>query len=222
MHVHLRCRSCGLTYVADPPSVEDLADAYRRVHLSDFQVDHKRDWAPFMEHKHLTLDRLGVSRRAPQAPSPGRALDLGCGEGHLLEVLKQRGWEAWGLELNQVMAAEARARGFDVMEVSLEAPQPPPALRAPFRLVLMNHIIEHLRHPVRALKSVRALVEPGGSLVLETPLNPDFRNIDHLHYFSAAALELALGESGFHPVSWFDYVDGNYGHHNLACRAVAV
>lgn len=217
MHAYLRCRACGLTYVADRPSASDLAAAYGRVHLSDFQVEHKRDWAPFLEHKEMTLRRLGVP-----APAEGqRALDLGCGEGVLLGLLGDLGWEAWGVELNPVMAAEARQRGLRALEGSLEAPSPPPGLAGAFDLVLMNHIVEHLRAPELSLRSVRAVTASGGSLVLETPLNPDYRNIDHLHYFSAAALELLLERSGFRPVSWYDYVDANYGHHNLAVRAVA-
>ncbi len=217
MHAHLRCRSCGLTYVADLPSARDLTAAYQRVHDSDFQVEHKRDWAPFVAHKADTLDRLGV-----EADGRGRpALDLGCGEGALLGLLRDRGWDATGLELNPVMARQARARGHRALEGSLEDPAPPATLGGPFELVLMNHIVEHLRAPQRALSSARAVTAAGGSLVLETPLNSDFRNIDHLYYFSAAALELALTRAGFEPVSWYDYVDANYGHHNLACRAEA-
>ena len=219
MHAHLLCRTCSLIFVADLPPAEDLRASYQRVHESDFQVAHKADWAPFLEHKAMTLDRLGVPAKGSGA---GTALDLGCGEGILLGLLRQRGYHPWGLELNPVLAAQARDAGFEVLEGSLED-DPAPAgggLPWPFSLVLMNHVIEHLRRPDLALRRVHSWLAPDGSLVLETPMNPDYRNIDHLYYFSPAALELVLTSTGFRPVAWFDYVDENYGHHNIACRAV--
>ena len=218
MHAHLRCRACGLIFVADLPPAEDLRASYQRVHESDFQVAHKTDWAPFLAHKALTLDRLGVA--VPEGDAESRALDLGCGEGVLLGLLRDRGYLPWGLELNPVMAAQARDAGHAVLEGSLEDEAPPAGLPSPFSLVLMNHVIEHLRRPDLALRRIHGWLRPGGSLLLETPMSPDYRNIDHLYYFSAAALELLLTATGFTPVAWMDYVDDNYGHHNIACRAV--
>lgn len=218
MHAHLRCRTCGLIFVADLPPAQDLRASYQRVHESDFQVAHKTDWAPFLQHKALTLDQLGVPLLEGDAGS--RALDLGCGEGVLLGLLRHRGYRAWGLELNPVMAAQARQAGHDVVEGSLEDEVPPAGLPSPFALVLMNHVIEHLRRPDLALRRIHGWLKPGGSLLLETPMGPDYRNIDHLYYFSAAALELLLIATGYTPVAWMDYVDDNYGHHNIACRAV--
>jgi len=215
MHAHLLCRSCSLIFVADLPPAEELRASYQRVHESDFQVAHKADWAPFLEHKAMTLDRLGVP-----AAVRGRALDLGCGEGILLGLLAGRGYSPWGLELNPVMAAQARGQGFDVVEGSLEDDPPPVGVPWPFSLVLMNHVIEHLRRPDLALRRVHSWLAPDGCLLLETPMNPDYRNIDHLYYFSPTALELLLTSTGFRPVAWFDYIDENYGHHNIACRAV--
>ena len=221
MHSYLRCASCGLIYVARRPSLENLERAYLRVHLSDYQVDHKRDWAPWKAHKHATLDALGV--RAP-TPAPGAqapsALDLGCGEGPMLEVLQQRGWQAHGLELNPAMAQQARDRGFEVFEASLESPTPPPGMRGRFALISFNHLVEHLRDPLAATRAAAAWLAPGGSLLVETPLRPDHTNIDHLFCFSTAALDAMLRRAGLRPRRWFDYVDDNYGHHNLACVAI--
>jgi SAM-dependent methyltransferase len=223
MHAHLRCTRCGLIYVADLPTRHNLEAAYQRVHEADYQVDHKADWRPWVRHKHATLDALGL-----EAPGVAdRALELGCGEGRMLVVLDERGWRCQGIEPNPVFAAEARALGlsrgaplnerpFDIAEASLEGV----ALDdEACDLVVMNHLIEHLRRPLAALDRVRGCLRPGGQLIVETPLSPDFENIDHLFCFSAAALEQALMRSGFVPRAWYDYIDDNYHHHNLACRA---
>jgi SAM-dependent methyltransferase len=187
-------------------------------------VQHKRDWSAFAALKQATLDRLGVDRLERRLRSAGggemRALDLGCGEGALLQVLERRGWEAWGLELCPPLAGRAQKQGLRAVAGSLEGPWPEGGqLPTRYSLVLMNHLLEHLRNPLAALARARALLEPDGRLVLETPLQPDLDNIDHLHCFSAAALERALSDRGLQPLGWYDYVDDNYRHHNLACIA---
>lgn len=216
MHSYLRCESCGLIFAAELPSQHDLEQAYLQVHLSDYQVEHKADWTPWKDHKHLTLDRLGV--HPPDGVDAPAALDLGCGEGPMLEVLQQRGWQAHGLELNPAMAQQARERGLAVEIGSVERP-PPAGLPDALHLIVMNHLVEHLRDPVGAVCAAALWLYPGGRLVLETPLSPDFDNIDHLYCFSAAALEILLRGAGLEPLGWHDYVDDNYGHHNLVCVA---
>jgi hypothetical protein len=120
-----------------------------------------------------------------------------------------------GVEVNASLAARARQLGHQVAVSSLEEAAPEP----PLTLVVISHLLEHLRDPLQGLRRVRGWLRPGGQLVVETPLHPDYDNIDHLYCFSAAALDLTLRRGGFIPSSWFDYVDDNYRHHNLACRA---
>jgi len=213
MHSHLRCRRCDLIFVARLPRQEDLIAAYQRVHLGTYQVRHKEDWEPWMRHKHATLEALGLADH--ERGGPGIALDLGCGEGRLLKVLELRGWRAEGLEPNASLAAEARVLGQRVTVGALESFSP----ARPVQLITMCHLIEHLRRPLAALDRVRGWLAPPALLLVETPLSPDYDNIDHLYCFSAAALARALTRSRFSPLAWFDYVDDNYHHHNLACLA---
>jgi SAM-dependent methyltransferase len=59
------------------------------------------------------LDALLVERPA-RVEGPTRALDVGCGTGIVAELLAQRGCEVLGVEVDERMAAIARARGIDV------------------------------------------------------------------------------------------------------------
>ena len=136
-----------------------------------------------------------------------------------MEVLEQRGWQAWGLELNPAMAQQGQEKGLSVAVGTVEGPRPE-ALPPAFDLIMMNHLVEHLRNPVAAVCTAARWLNPRGRLVLETPLTPDLDNIDHLYCFSATALEIMLRGAGLTPHRWYDYVDDNYGHHNLACVAV--
>lgn len=215
MHSHLRCRQCGLIFVADLPTHEDLMAAYRRVHHSTYQVLHKKDWEPWMQHKHKTLDALGLDEWRQQLQGSPRALDIGCGEGHLLRVLQERGWEARGIEVNTEFAQQARRHGLHIIQSPVEHA----AHSDRFHLVVMSHLIEHLRQPLEVLRQIHGWLHHKGRLIVETPVSPDFDNIDHLFCFNKGSLELILRISAFVPLRWFQYVDSNYGHRNLACCA---
>jgi O-antigen chain-terminating methyltransferase len=99
-------------------------------------------------------------------------VDLGCGRGEFLELLKAKGVAARGVEANAHAAADCRARGLDVSQgdlVDFLRGQEEGSLGG----VFAAQVAEHL--PPRALQSLlseahRAL-RPGGLLALET-VNP--------------------------------------------------
>lgn len=102
-----------------------------------------------------------------------KALDVGCGRGEWLEVLKEEGIEAIGIDLDDDMLAACRQRGFIVETadaVSYIKSLPDESLT----LISGFHFAEHL--PFEALQifiqeSLRVL-KPAGLLILETP-NPE-------------------------------------------------
>lgn len=99
-------------------------------------------------------------------------LDVGCGRGEWLEVLRDEGLVARGIDLNRTMVVESRARGLDVVEADvLTHLRSLPA--ASLGAVTGLHVIEHLGFAsVVALfdECVRVL-RPGGVVIFETP-NP--------------------------------------------------
>jgi SAM-dependent methyltransferase len=96
-------------------------------------------------------------------------VDLGCGRGELLELLKAAGIEARGVEGNASALQECRARGLDVASGDLVAyleGQAPAGLGA----VFAAQVAEHLEPaPLqRLLAAAHRTLRPGGLLVLET------------------------------------------------------
>lgn len=109
----------------------------------------------------------------PSLSADARAIDLGCGRGEWLELLKEEGFDGLGVDLDDGMLAACRERGLRVQTMDALA-----ALRAlpdeSQLLVSGFHIVEHLPFDdVRALiaQALRVL-KPAGLLVLETP-NPE-------------------------------------------------
>jgi O-antigen chain-terminating methyltransferase len=105
-------------------------------------------------------------------PPGGRVLDLGCGRGEFLELLRENGFRAAGVDLNAQMVGLCLDKGLDCRRGDLlEALAAEPDLSLDG--VFSSQVIEHL-----SPEAIRRLVElafqklrSGGALVLET-VNP--------------------------------------------------
>jgi SAM-dependent methyltransferase len=131
-------------------------------------------------------------------PAPGRMLDLGCGDGIVLHLARQDGWQVQGIELFPEQVDLVRTTlGLDVAVSDIESFRGAPAS---WDVVLLTHVLEHLPDPVSALRKIRELLAPGGIGVLEFP------NIDALD----AKLRRALRRWRLHRHRYRpDYVPGH-------------
>ena len=100
-------------------------------------------------------------------------LDLGCGRGEWLELLRERGYPASGVDLNKVAVEQGQAIGLDVAHADVVAYLSGVADDG-LGAISAFHIIEHL--PFAQLLELLQLsyrkLKPGGLLLLETP-NPE-------------------------------------------------
>jgi SAM-dependent methyltransferase len=99
-------------------------------------------------------------------------LDLGCGRGEWLELLRDEGLLARGLDINPILVEECRERGLAIVEGDIIA-----YLRtlpdASIGGVTGFHVIEHLPFEVliNMLDETVRVLKPGGLAIFETP-NP--------------------------------------------------
>ncbi|NLS97286.1 MAG: methyltransferase domain-containing protein [Planctomycetaceae bacterium] len=135
-----------------------------------------------------------------------RALELGCAGGRFLETLRDRGWQAEGLEPAERPVAAARGRGFRVHHSPFV-----PGIYEPgsFDAVFAWMVLEHLHDPCGALREVHRILKPRGWIVFSVPnwgcwepralgrywclLDPPL----HLHQFTPRILRRILTEAGF-------------------------
>ena len=106
-----------------------------------------------------------------QAGEKGRPiLDLGCGRGEWLELLKENKLDARGVDLNSAMIAQCKEHGLDVFH--RDAIDYMRSLRANSQGGVTGfHIIEHL--PFETLmdffREARRILKPGGIAIFESP-----------------------------------------------------
>ena len=99
-------------------------------------------------------------------------LDVGCGRGEFLELLRDSGVTARGLDLNHEMVERCRAKGFDVAEadaVSFLRGLAPGALGG----LVATQVVEHLQpdYLLAFLTAAADTLRPGSAILLET-INP--------------------------------------------------
>jgi SAM-dependent methyltransferase len=206
----VRCRRHGHIFLSVRPAAAAMSTIYPSTYYS---FSESGAGNAFVEAVRARLEAAKVRGLLAQARGPVRAaLDIGCGDGRLLTILRRHGPPGLrldGIEICEQAAARARSAGFTVTTGDFDSP----GLRAPgeaYDLALMHQLIEHLRSPRSALQAVRSRLRPGGVLSIETP-DIDAWDADlfqhrhwggyhlprHFHIFNRAALRALLEQEGF-------------------------
>jgi SAM-dependent methyltransferase len=132
-------------------------------------------------------------------------LDIGCGRGELLALLRDAGVEARGIDADGDMVAYARGEGLDVEQADL-VEHLEDLDDGSLGGIFMGQVVEHLPAPtlVTALQLAATKLRPGGLLVAETinPLSPlalrsYFADLTHAQPLVPETLELLARQAGF-------------------------
>lgn len=162
----VRCTGCGVVYLDPRPAPAALPTIYPDDY---YAYDFSAAMNPLVRAVKDRVDaaKVGLYRRL--VPGPGRILDVGCGDGRILDMLARHGrsdWDLWGVEFGERAVAEARRKGYTVVAGRFEDVALEPAS---FDLMIMNQLIEHVADPRAMIAKARAALRPGGHLVIETP-----------------------------------------------------
>lgn len=135
-----------------------------------------------------------------------RVVDLGCGEGHFVEMLAERGLEAVGVDRDEECCREASQRGikvvcqdvFDYLRVMEEG-----AVDG----IFSSHLVEHLPYQevLELLSLCYQALAPGGAIVLTTPnvrglfshLEMFYMHFGHVTFYHPNLLCFLLQYRGF-------------------------
>lgn len=161
----------------------------------------------------------------PVDPSGRSALELGCATGQFLEVLRERGWRAGGIDLVEAPVRVARGRGFDVHRGEFrDAGFAPESVDDVFAWM----VIEHLPDPAETVNEIFRVMRPGGWFCFSVPnfASPERRLFGkhwkgyelprHLQHFTPSRLRELLTAAGFEQVRLIHQSDSLYWIGSLA------
>ncbi|MBI5491799.1 MAG: class I SAM-dependent methyltransferase [Deltaproteobacteria bacterium] len=199
------CAGCGLGRTEPFLSDAEL----QKIYSSSYREEDSKRFIPPLE-KAIALLRVQRCRRVERLAEKGRILDIGCGRADFLQLMKERGWDASGLELDRRIEGRGKKLGMDLRCGSLDTVRFP---ESSFDAVTFWHVFEHIRRPEAALEECGRILKPGGLLVIAVPntgslqarisgrhwfhLDPPF----HLYHYSAGNLKRLLDRSGFEAAS---------------------
>jgi 2-polyprenyl-3-methyl-5-hydroxy-6-metoxy-1,4-benzoquinol methylase len=149
------------------PSLKELAryypDEYWYAPQADAASQLEEAYRRFVLRDHVNF----VMRAVQDSREKGLLVDVGCGGGLLLRMLRERGLPVLGLETSLPAATSAWKRnGVAVVCGDLSKS---PIERGTCAAVTMFHVLEHLHDPVSYLRSARDLLVTGGRLVVQVP-----------------------------------------------------
>jgi len=195
-HTIVKCRQCGLVYTNPRLDGAQILDSY--VAVEDPLYLEEREGRVLTFERHLRpLEKI--------KPPPGRLLDVGAYTGVFVEIAARHGWDAWGVEPSHWAVGEARARGLQMLEGTLDSAE---LQSDAFDVVTMWDVIEHLTDPFRELQNAHRVLKPGGLLVVHTmDIDSLFARIMrsrwpwlmemHIYFFSHRTLRAMLEKARF-------------------------
>jgi SAM-dependent methyltransferase len=202
----VRCDECGHVYLNPRPASADLGVIYPSNYYayeeggSGLVARLRRRWEGGKVRSYASWIGSG----------PRRVLDIGCGNGRFLSLMRDfgpAGWTLVGIDFDVEAAAQCARMGFETHVGRIEDLD---TGGEPLDAVIMLQLIEHVDDPALLCKRVFALLRPGGCFIVETPnlAGVDYRLFrrswwGHYHFprhwnlFSTASLERLLRDAGF-------------------------
>jgi 2-polyprenyl-3-methyl-5-hydroxy-6-metoxy-1,4-benzoquinol methylase len=205
-----------------------------------FQASHGTyapDYTPTERaHRDLVARTLLHAVATARGAVGGRMLEVGCGEGWLLDAAAGAGYDVRGLDFSddglkrfhpELLGRASFGDAFENLDRLIDAGER-------FDIAAMEHVLEHVADPEALLGRLPRLIAPGGVLALTVPndfsplqlaarvadvIDRDFwvAPPQHLNYFDAPSLTRLLSRLGFRvrlayasfPIDWFLFHPGS-------------
>jgi len=149
-------------------------------------------------------------------------LDLGCGNGYLVNYLLKDGYNAYGTDASEegiVIAKQENPDRFFVQDLST-GKLPAELQLIKFDIILSTEVIEHLYDPAGFIDFCKAQLPIGGELIISTPYHGYLKNLalaifdkwdshhspawlgGHIKFWSKSTLSKLLTDKGFEVVTF--------------------
>lgn len=202
-----QCAGCSFRFTQDYPEEADIARFYE----SESYISHSDTSKGFSNKLYLFARKIMLGRKKNLVSDTtglktGSILDIGSGTGYFADTMKNAGWSAEGIEIND------KAREFSRSHFGLEA-GPPDKIAflgsGTYDCITLWHVLEHFHDPFKYISEIYRLLKPEGFCIIALP-NSNSYDAEyykrfwaawdvprHLWHFSPETFRLFSGKTGF-------------------------
>ncbi len=174
-----KCPQCGLYFINPQPTEKEITKhypAHKYYSLGEIMLPRKKKllttlYKTYYTEKGNSLLKLLFfplypSVRYARIIPRGKILDIGCGAGKFLILMKSFNMECHGVEPGKFNEEYAKANDLIIKNCTfMEADYP----EHYFDVITLNHVFEHSNQPTETLKKINRLLKPNGKLVIAVP-----------------------------------------------------
>lgn len=191
----VRCRLCGLSYLNPRLKNSDLRDKYSHDYSAGY----------IAKEKSKKKRAKKIIKNILQYKRSGNFLDIGCSAGFILNEARERGFEAYGVDISPLGLRHAKeVMKLNVFEGYLEQAGFSDDF---FDAITLYNLIEHIPDPTRFLKEIARVAKYNALIEIWTPdighwnaklKRERWKNIfpEHLYYFTKETMQKMLEKSG--------------------------
>ena len=200
------CKKCGFKFTNPRP---DSASMNRYYDSVDY-ISHSNTNAGIINKIYHLIKKLAIKNKIELIKNlktgNNKLLDIGCGTGSFLGLLKKEGWEVTGIEPNE-KAANLAKETYSISVVGEEKVKS--FIKESFSIITMWHVMEHVHNLKQRIIEVFDLLEKNGFAVIAVPnyTSWDAKHFGshwaaydvprHLYHFSPASIKELFTESNF-------------------------
>ena len=162
-----QCGHCSLRFTQDVPSADAIAPYYK----SPDYISHTNTSEGLINKLYQSVRKYTLQKKAKFIASQtgvigGKLLDVGCGTGGFLNVMRKEGWEVLGLEPDE----EARELARKLYRLTVfEASQLNQLPAGSFDAITLWHVLEHVHDLHPYIEQLKGLLKPTGKLFIAVP-----------------------------------------------------
>jgi 2-polyprenyl-3-methyl-5-hydroxy-6-metoxy-1,4-benzoquinol methylase len=221
----LICRTCSICATYPPPAAVD----YERLNFCPVSKDNGLSLTSL---KDLPLDwqdtlKINISLAEMNLQKGAKILEIGCGEGILLDEFRKSGFRVKGIEPSLQNSKKAQHRGLDVVTGYF----PHELVSEEYDLVVMSQVLEHIASPEIIINHIKERIPHGYLMLTQTNYKGIFPLVNrgkwyawvpehHFWHFSPEGLEMFLSRFGFREI------DVEYSHlvhrHNIIYKIASL
>jgi SAM-dependent methyltransferase len=207
-----RCGSCGLEFVSPRPDIDEIGRYYEPEY---FTRRTERGYDNYFSDKvrkevervfRMNLEDLGFNEFEKSLGENRSSLDIGCAAGYFVAYMKEKGWDAYGIDISKECTEFAAGADLKVINGDYLKEK----YNHDFHLITLWASIEHLHSPGLFLEKIYSDLNDRGRLYISTCRTGglNFKQLfgkswrfynfpEHLYFFSTSTLRRILETHGF-------------------------